>query len=147
MPGNQNTGAGGSGARHLERSGKNGHNVQSPQVQGRAGNASACATCGKPLRPKRGSRRQCYCSYRCRDEARRARNFADLAATRRGSQAIPRSVQNNHVISMLCKAGFADRGPIELLGHGYRWPGVPRLGALRRDVIDREIGWAASISR
>jgi hypothetical protein len=39
-----------------------------------------------------------------------------------------------------------DRGPIELLGHGYRWPRMPRLGALRRDVIDRELGGVRTIT-
>jgi hypothetical protein len=147
MPGNRNTGAGGSGARQDSgSSGKNDcHNVQSPQVQGRAGNASACATCGERLRPKRGSRRQRYCSYRCRDEARRARNFANLATTRRGSPAMPRSVENNGATSKPCEARFADRAPVELLGHGYRWPGARRLGLLRRNVIDREIGHATGV--
>ena len=70
---------------------------------GRAGNAFVCSNCRAPLNPKRGSRRQLYCSYWCRDEARRARNFAVSATTRRGSPAIPRPVQNNGVGSTACK--------------------------------------------
>jgi hypothetical protein len=68
-----------------------------------------------------------------------------VAATRRGSPAIPRSVENNGATSKPCEARFADRIPIEHLGQGYRWPGVRRLGALRRNVIDREIGWGTGI--
>jgi len=78
---------------------------------GRAGNAFVCSNCGAPLNPKRGSRRQLYCSNRCRDEARRTRNFAVSGATRRGSPAIPRSVENRPLVSTSCKNGFAGRTP------------------------------------
>lgn len=77
--------------------------------QGRAGNGTACLGCGKPLHPKRGSRRQRYCSYRCRDEARRTRNFAVSAATRYPNKAIPRSVENTADQSTASKVGFGDR--------------------------------------
>ena len=70
----------------------------------RAGNARCCACCGRPLRPKRGSRQQRYCSYRCRDEVRRARNFAGSYP----NQAIPRSVENRPLISKVCKGDLAD---------------------------------------
>ena len=76
---------------------------------GRAGNALCCQKCGKPLHPKRGSRRQRYCGYKCRDEARRSRNFAASASTRRGSQAIPRSVENQPLVSNGYKADFVGR--------------------------------------
>ena len=39
----------------------------------RAGNAVACERCGKALTPKRGSRRQRYCSDDCKQAARKAR--------------------------------------------------------------------------
>ena len=65
----------------------------------RNGNSANCSNCGEPLNPKRGSRRQRFCSYRCRDEARRNRNFATFATTR---PAIPRSVQNNVAASTAC---------------------------------------------
>ena len=77
----------------------------------RAGNAVCCQKCGKPLHPIRGSRRQRYCSYKCRDEARRSRNFAASASTRRGSQAIPRSVENRLLVSDGYKADFVVRPP------------------------------------
>ena len=78
---------------------------------GHAGNAIYCQHCGAKLHPKRASRRQLYCSYRCRDEARRARNFAVSATTRRGRPAIPRSVENQPLVSTSCKDGFAARTP------------------------------------
>ena len=79
--------------------------------QGRAGNGTRCLACGSTLHPKRTSRRQRYCSYRCRDEARRARNFAASGATRRGSPAIPRTVKNRPLTSISCEGGFAGRTP------------------------------------
>jgi hypothetical protein len=77
--------------------------------QVRAGNAMNCAGCGVRLDPKRGSRRQKFCSYTCRDEARRARNHAISGSARRGSQAIPRSVENNADNSNACNGHFGDR--------------------------------------
>jgi hypothetical protein len=76
---------------------------------GRAGNALVCLNCGPALTPKRASRRQRHCSHLCWDEARRARNFAVSATTRRGSLLIPRSVQNNSVRSRPCESNFHDR--------------------------------------
>jgi hypothetical protein len=74
----------------------------------RAGNASRCLVCGSAIKPRRASRRQRYCSFRCRDEARRARNFAASGATRKGDPAIPRSVQKDDVESTTCNAGSAE---------------------------------------
>ena len=82
---------------------------KSTRQGGRAGNAVCCQKCGKPLHPKRGSRRQQYCSYKCRDEARRDRNFAVSATTRRGRKAIPRPVENQPLVSNGYKADFAGR--------------------------------------
>jgi hypothetical protein len=79
------------------------------QLPLRAGNASRCLVCGSTINPRRASRRQRHCSYHCRDEARRARNFAASGATRRGSQAIPRSVENQPLVSASCEGGFAGR--------------------------------------
>jgi len=79
------------------------------QLPLRAGNASRCLVCGSTINPRRASRRQRHCSYHCRDEARRARNFAASGATRRGSQAIPRSVENQPLVSNGYKADFVGR--------------------------------------
>jgi hypothetical protein len=113
----------------------------------RGGNASRCLVCGCLIKPRRASRRQRYCSYRCRDEARRARNFTASGATRRGSPAIPRSVQINGARSTACKAAFDDQAPIELLGHGCRWRGEMRaeIAAVIHNVIEREIGGASDV--
>ena len=48
----------------------------------RHGNSTHCAVCGAALHPKRASRRQRFCSDRCRDEHRRTRNFAKKGRTR-----------------------------------------------------------------
>jgi hypothetical protein len=44
--------------------------------QGRAGNAITCATCGKRLCPKRGSRRMRFCGVACRQSAFCAKKWA-----------------------------------------------------------------------
>jgi hypothetical protein len=88
------------------------------EARRRNGNAATCANCGEPLNPKRGSRRQSYCSYWCRDEARRARNFAASATTRRGSPAIPRSVENKGVGSTPYEGDFHGRASRIVGPHG-----------------------------
>jgi hypothetical protein len=86
----------------------------------RNGNAATCEVCKKALAPKRGSRRQSYCCYRCRNEARRRRNFERFARTKapvvrpmgRGSPGA-RSIQNPPEISTICKLDFGGRGSQE----------------------------------
>jgi len=75
----------------------------------RAGNARTCIVCGSAIKPRRGSRRQKYCCYRCRDEARRARNFEAFATTRRVGASIPRSGGNNQSNPRACNGHFGDR--------------------------------------
>ena len=75
----------------------------------RAGNARTCIVCGSAIKPRRGSRRQKYCCYRCRDEARRARNFEVFATTRRVGASIPRSGGNNQSNPRACNGHFGDR--------------------------------------
>ena len=94
----------------------------------RHGNAAVCAMCGEPLSPKRGSRRQMFCSARCRDAARRARNSAASGysrpkhETRAGAlkngaryprSPVPRSVKNPPVNSIACKTDFRGRGCVD----------------------------------
>ena len=72
----------------------------------RNGNAATCQTCGAKIAPKRGSRRQLFCSRRCKKRA-----YSDLKL----SAATPpadggRSVQNSLVISKPCKAENRGRG-------------------------------------
>jgi hypothetical protein len=103
----------------------------------RNGNARSCATCGGALKPKRGSRRQRFCSARCRSRARRERNFLATGHTEQGAA---RSTKISHAISSTCKgenAGLAF--PINLLG-GYRWPGRKGLDAkLARTIVRIEV--------
>jgi hypothetical protein len=44
--------------------------------QGRAGNDLSCATCGKRLSPKWGSRRMRFCGVACRQSAFRAKKWS-----------------------------------------------------------------------
>jgi hypothetical protein len=77
----------------------------------RNGNDSTCAVCGEAITPKRGSRRQRYCSDRCRDDARRARNFEISGRTRYPTTRNPRSVKNSYAKSTACEAAFVGRAP------------------------------------
>ena len=135
---------------HLGKRRKNNQRAPSARKQsrhprftraGRAGNALVCSNCGAALTPKRASRRQRYCSYKCRDEARRARNFAISATTRRGTPLIPRPVQNNSVRSRTCEGSFHDRArgipraviEVEILG-GRKWREVLSPDGVRVEV-------------
>jgi hypothetical protein len=103
----------------------------------RNGNAHTCASCGAKMKPKRASRRQRFCSARCRSHARRDRNFSTTGQTGQGAA---RSVKNSPAISSTHKGENAGRAsPINLLG-GYRWPGREVLNAeLVRKIIRTEI--------
>ena len=72
------------------------------RTQGRAGNEMNCANCGKPLCPKRGSRRMRFCSVGCRQSAFRAKKWASRYE---GPQPL-RSIQNNAIASMACNGHF-----------------------------------------
>jgi hypothetical protein len=51
-------------------------NIPPPDIQqGRAGNEMSCASCGKRLYPKRGSRRMRFCGVACRQSALRATRY------------------------------------------------------------------------
>jgi hypothetical protein len=76
---------------------------------GQVGRRRRCECCGGVFFAKRGSRRQFFCSDRCRDADRRERNFARFGTARRGRQAVPRTTRNNQVISGACKGDFGDR--------------------------------------
>jgi hypothetical protein len=73
--------------------------------QGRAGNDTSCANCGKRLCPKRGSRRMRFCGVACRQSAFRARKWASRY---QGPDPL-RSVQNKGVGSKACNGHFAVR--------------------------------------
>jgi hypothetical protein len=82
-------------------------------ADGRAGNALVCEHCNKPLRSKRGSRRQRYCNNRCRQAASRVRKWTSEFGLARPSgyqdPGVSRSVENPPLISITCQGDFADR--------------------------------------
>ena len=77
----------------------------------RHGNAPTCGTCGAVIVAKRGSRRQRFCSPKCRDAARRSRNFQKIGRTRYPHSGVPRSAKNSLGTSNTSETDFADRGP------------------------------------
>ena len=120
--------------------------------QGRAGNAKRCANCGKPLNPKRASRRMRVCSDACRQARYRTRKWASRY---QGPQPL-RSGRKTFVESKSCSGDFRDRGsdihgPAVVVGRelsdGLIWrpvvspDGVPvevsRLGIAR--ILEAEI--------
>lgn len=103
----------------------------------RAGNAATCTSCGANLDPKRGSRRQRFCSDACRQSAFRAKKWVEQY----GIPEALRSVQNNSVVSRPCKGDFVDRpSPLNILG-GYRWhDSVPVDRAVLTKIICAELG-------
>ncbi len=104
--------------------------------------AARCQHCRAEIRsPKRSGRKAAFCSDKCRDAARRTRNFEGSGNTRKRTQAIPRNASKRSMISNPCKGDFADQGParsvpINLLGGGsYRWPGARPLDPETRAKI------------
>jgi len=89
------------------------HNNQSRRI-------ATCVQCGQRFpRDKCSGRKPKYCSYKCRDAARRDRNFVGSGSTRRAptknGQAIPRNASKTDVVSIACKGDFRARG-IDLRG-------------------------------
>ena len=72
----------------------------------RHGNAPTCDTCGAVIVAKRGSRRQRFCSPKCRDTARRERNFHKIGRARYPRSGVPRSVKNSINNSEICMTGL-----------------------------------------
>jgi hypothetical protein len=99
--------------------------------QGRAGNDMSCATCGKRLSPKRGSRRMRFCCGACRQAAFRAKKWTSRYE---GPEPL-RSVRNTPAGSTACNGNFRDRGS------GIRGP----LGVISRELFDGLI-WRPAVS-
>jgi hypothetical protein len=79
-----------------------------------------CEACKAFFVPKRGTRRQFFCSDRCRDADRRERNFRRFGTARRGRPDVPRAGQNSPLVSTTCKGTFGGRaysidGPPEVI--------------------------------
>ena len=99
--------------------------------QSRAGNDLSCATCGKRLSPKRGSRRMRFCGVACRQSAFRAKKWASRY---RGPGPL-RSVQDTPAESRTCNGNFGDRGS------GIHGP----MRAIERELFDGLI-WKPVVS-
>ena len=99
--------------------------------QGRAGNDISCATCGKRLCPKRGSRRMRFCGVACRQIAFRAKKWA----SRYEGPGPLRSVQNTPAGSRTCNGNFGDRAS------GIRGP----VAVIKRELFDGLI-WRSAVS-
>jgi endogenous inhibitor of DNA gyrase (YacG/DUF329 family) len=105
------------------------------------GNRITCEKCGRALAPKRGSRRQRFCSDACKFKAFRSKKWADR-------YQIPdpqRSVQNSSTKPNGCKSIFADRAlaikaPIVAIGLRIATAPQPpersldRAGLIRRAI-------------
>lgn len=105
------------------------------------GNRTTCEKCGRVLAPKRGSRRQRFCSDACKFKAFRSKKWADR-------YQIPdpqRSVQNSSTKANGCNGTLADRGcalnaPIVTVGLGCNVaPQPPEQSAERARLIRRAI--------
>jgi hypothetical protein len=92
----------------------------------RAGNGVSCDACRTPIAPKPGSRRQRYCCSACRQARYRARKRVGRCQTPR--------------VTIDCSV------PLELVGHGFRWPDAARrseIVAVIHNIVTTEAGGAA----
>ena len=115
-------------------------NIQRLDVlQGRAGNDISCATCGKRLCPKRGSRRMRFCGVACRQSAFREKKWASRY---KGPDPL-RSVQNNAIASIAYGGHFRHRasgicGPRRAVSRelfaGLTWCAVVSPDGVRAEV-------------
>jgi hypothetical protein len=105
------------------------------------GNRIICEKCGRALVPKRGSRRQRFCSDACKFKAFRSRKWA----SRYGTLDPQRSVQNSSTKPNGCKSGLADRAsaikaPIVAIGLGcHAAAQAPEESAERAKLIRNAI--------
>jgi hypothetical protein len=99
-----------------------------------------CAVCGVGLDHKRVGRIRRFCSDKCRDGARRDRSFVGAA---RVVAQTHETTENTPTNSMASKGKNRGRAfPVDLLGHGYRWPGSGIDPELRRNILAVELGGA-----
>jgi hypothetical protein len=99
--------------------------------QGRAGNDTNCAHCGKRLRPKRGSRRMRFCGSGCRQSAFRAKKWA---CRYEGREPL-RSIQDNAIASMACNGHFRQNRVVSReLFAGVTWCVVVSSDGIRAEV-------------
>jgi hypothetical protein len=97
-----------------------------------------CPQCGQEFwLGKRAGRKRQFCSNACRQA-----HFRNAEFERRYQVPDPlRNAENPPEQSTACKAQIRGQAfPIDLLGHGFRWPGSGLDPDLRRKVISAEFG-------
>ena len=99
-----------------------------------------CAICGGGLDHKRVGRIRRFCSDKCRDGARRDRSFVGAARVVAQTHETAENTPTNSTASKGENRGRAF--PVDLLGHGYRWPGSELDPELRRHILAVELGGA-----
>jgi hypothetical protein len=101
-----------------------------------------CAVCGAGLDHKRVGRIRKFCSDRCRDEARRDRNFVGaFGPTPTEVAQTHETTENTSTNSVACKDEKRGRAfPLDVLGHGFRWPASGLDAELCGRIISAELG-------
>jgi hypothetical protein len=86
---------------------------------------------------KRYGRKRQFRSNACRQA-----HFRKVEFSRRYKRPDPlRNVENTPAQSTACKAQIRGRAfPVDLLGHGFKWPGSGLDPELRRKIINAEFG-------
>jgi hypothetical protein len=101
--------------------------------------AAPCRNCGREFfAGKRNGRRREFCSNACRQAGFRNAEFA-----RRYQVPDPlRNVENTAANAVACEGENRGRGfPLDLLGHGFRWPGATAIDPeLHRNILAVELG-------
>jgi hypothetical protein len=99
------------------------------------GNSLTCENCGKPLHPRRASRRMRFCNDACRKSAARAlKKVAGYPYSRASGSAQKSSTKSKvknrrHFRTAPCDRARALRGPRLDSGRLARWRGLPGLPA------------------
>jgi hypothetical protein len=153
MASNRNPGAGGAGASeevvHPAR-------ANAPKLTAVPSNCPTkigrCQNCGRPIPVNKKARRRPpqYCKPRCRDEARRGRNFVVSGHTR---VRVPRNAEKTSANSVTCGGENQDRGsvivnPLDLVGGtSFRWSGARLDPATIREILRVEIGPAPKTAK
>jgi endogenous inhibitor of DNA gyrase (YacG/DUF329 family) len=97
-----------------------------------------CPECGREFwTSKRNGRRRQFCTNACRQAHFRNAEFA-----RRYQVPNPlRNAENTSTNSVACKAEKRGRAfPVDLLGHGFRWPGSGLDPEISKRIINVELG-------
>jgi hypothetical protein len=105
------------------------------------GNRITCEKCGRALAPKRGSRRQRFCSDACKFKAFRSKKWADRYRTPDPQRSVRNSsTKPNGCKSVLADRALANKAPIVAIGLGcHAAPQPPEESADRAALIRRAV--------